>query len=183
MIWQILLEDDNSSALAYMKVASDVLGGTSVTNAVADAENYTLETYSGAQACNGDGNGNNNGGGGEEYCGHAAYQASESYPTAGTVVYSDCQLWSSKWWANPGEAPGENAVWEAVEVCVEGEGCGATGIFDEFGASAQPVAIYNTQGKLVWRGNDISIDANDLPTGLYVVLLSDGNVIKQVLNK
>ncbi|HKM98493.1 MAG TPA: glycosyl hydrolase family 18 protein [Buttiauxella sp.] len=40
------------------------------------------------------------------------YDPALSYPTAGTVVRYNGYYWTSKWWANPGEAPGSNEVWQ-----------------------------------------------------------------------
>jgi len=40
------------------------------------------------------------------------YDPSLSYPTAGTVVRYNGYYWTSKWWANPGEIPGSNEVWQ-----------------------------------------------------------------------
>lgn len=40
------------------------------------------------------------------------YDPSMSYSETGTVVRYNGYYWSSKWWVNPGEAPGSNSVWE-----------------------------------------------------------------------
>ena len=40
------------------------------------------------------------------------YDPTLSYPTAGTVVRYNGYYWTSKWWVNPGEAPGSNEVWQ-----------------------------------------------------------------------
>lgn len=48
-----------------------------------------------------------------------AYDESAAYDKPGTVVVHDGYFWTNGWWANPGEKPGENAVWkrgEAVKV-------------------------------------------------------------------
>jgi chitinase len=47
MIWQLLLTGGSSSAYSYMHVASDVLNGDTETNAIANANNFSMETYSG----------------------------------------------------------------------------------------------------------------------------------------
>lgn len=40
------------------------------------------------------------------------YDPSMSYSETGTIVRYNGYYWSSKWWVNPGEAPGSNSVWE-----------------------------------------------------------------------
>lgn len=40
------------------------------------------------------------------------YDPSMSYSETGTVVRYNGYYWRSKWWVNPGEAPGSNSVWE-----------------------------------------------------------------------
>lgn len=39
------------------------------------------------------------------------YDPALSYPEKGTVVRYNGFYWTSQWWVNPGEAPGQNAVW------------------------------------------------------------------------
>ncbi len=51
------------------------------------------------------------------------WDPARTYSSAGTLVRHDGWLWSSKWYANPGERPGANDVWErvrAVDVSVQG---------------------------------------------------------------
>jgi chitinase len=43
------------------------------------------------------------------------YNPELSYPTAGTVVRYNGYYWRSQWYVNPGEAPGQNAVWTKVK--------------------------------------------------------------------
>ena len=40
------------------------------------------------------------------------YDPALSYPTAGTVVRYNGYYWTSQWWVNPGEVPGQNSVWK-----------------------------------------------------------------------
>jgi chitinase len=47
MIWQLLMTGSGSSAYSYMHVSSDVLNGYTEANAVANANNFTMEPYSG----------------------------------------------------------------------------------------------------------------------------------------
>ncbi len=48
MIWQMLLTGSNSSAYSYLNVASDVLNGTTEVTAIANANNFLVQPYSGA---------------------------------------------------------------------------------------------------------------------------------------
>ena len=43
------------------------------------------------------------------------YDPSQSYPEKGTVVRYNNYYWTSQWWVNPGEYPGENSVWQKGE--------------------------------------------------------------------
>lgn len=116
MIWQLLLTGTGSSAYSYMNVSQKVLSGIPVANAVADATNYSLSPYTGgAQGCSG--------GGSQTFCGAAAYNSSQSYPTPNTQVFYQCKIWKNQWWANPNEIPGQNSVWLQVSNCNEGAGC------------------------------------------------------------
>lgn len=47
MIWQLLLTGSGSSAYSYMHVGSDVLNGATQANAIANANNFTTQTYTG----------------------------------------------------------------------------------------------------------------------------------------
>ena len=116
MIWQLLLEDANSSAYGYLKLASDVLGGTDPINAISMMNDWEVEAYTGGGA----GCTENEGG---QFCGYSEYDSTQSYPSLGIHVYSECAIWVNQWWANPGEAPSENAVWLWVEECLEGLEC------------------------------------------------------------
>lgn len=52
-------------------------------------------------------------------CGIAAYEASKSYPTAGTLVFYNGKIYKNKWWANPNQAPEAEqwGPWEFVKNC------------------------------------------------------------------
>lgn len=114
MIWQLLMTGVGSSAYSYLNVASQVLNGTSQNTAVTNANNFSMQPYTGgAQGCS------PGGGGGNLYCGYAEYNAANSYPTSGTQVYYNCAIWQNQWWANPGEIPGVDAVWTQVSTCAQ----------------------------------------------------------------
>ncbi len=66
-------------------------------------------------------------GNGQSYCGAEQYNAANAYPTAGVKVFYSCKIWKNKWYANPGELPGANMVWEEVSICTEGPGCESSG--------------------------------------------------------
>ncbi len=116
MIWQLLLEGAASSGYSYLNVASKVLGGTTQANAIAQANSFALEPYTGGAAgCEG------GTGGSATLCDVSVYNAANQYPDAGTQVVHNCQIWQSKWWANANEVPGENEVWEKIGDCKEGD--------------------------------------------------------------
>jgi chitinase len=120
MIWQMLLEDATSSAYDYLHIASDVLGGSTVEAAVLNADNFTTSPYGGgAEGCELGQGGN--------FCGSSEYQVMQNYPSPGAIVFWECALWTNQWWANPGEAPGSNAVWLYVSECTEGPDCNDCG--------------------------------------------------------
>tara|TARA_R110001592_G_scaffold225276_1_gene481057 strand:+ start:633 stop:2225 length:1593 start_codon:yes stop_codon:yes gene_type:complete len=161
MIWQVLLADASSSGYSYLNVASKVLSGVAESTAITDANDFSVVTYTGGSVgCSG-------GGGGGTFCGVSEYDVSQSYPTAGTQVYSNCKVWENQWWANPGEAPGSNGVWLEVSDCLEGSGC-TVGInkvdtetdfafyiaksrliFMSGNEEIRNVKIYNLQGQLI----------------------------------
>ncbi|MBO0929447.1 glycosyl hydrolase family 18 protein [Fibrella aquatilis] len=56
-------------------------------------------------------------------CGYAAYDATKSYPTAGTRVYYNQKIYESKWWINPGDVPNPNdpwGAWKYIQDCAGG---------------------------------------------------------------
>ncbi|TXB65948.1 T9SS type A sorting domain-containing protein [Vicingus serpentipes] len=187
MIWQVLLADASSSGYSYLNVASKVLNGVAESTAVADANDYSLVTYTGGSTgCT------SGGGGGNTYCGVSEYDVSLSYPTAGTQVYANCKVWENQWWANPGESPGSNSVWLEVNDCSEGAGC-TVGInemeteneFTFFVAKnrltfisnkeeVRNIKIYSLQGRLiedlmVGKGNNTVMLSKINNTGVYIL--------------
>lgn len=49
--------------------------------------------------------------------GVALWSATATYSAAGQKVVHNNKLYKNKWWANPGEEPGVNAVWEFEKTC------------------------------------------------------------------
>jgi predicted carbohydrate-binding protein with CBM5 and CBM33 domain len=91
-------------------------------------------------------------GNGQTYCGVEQYNTVNAYPTAGTKVFYSCKIWKNKWYANPGELPGTNMVWEEVSVCTEGLGCESSGPVTYCGAQEyNPVKNYPTAGTKVFH--------------------------------
>ena len=119
MIWQLLLEGNDSSAYSYLNTASKALNGTPIAAAVEEANLFTLEPYSGgASGCE-----EGAGGSASLLCNIVVYNSANQYPNAGTQVVYNCQIWQNKRWINPNEIPGENDGWEKIGDCNEGEGC------------------------------------------------------------
>ncbi|WP_196890080.1 glycosyl hydrolase family 18 protein [Aureivirga sp. CE67] len=113
MIWQLLLSSGSSSSYSYLNVASRVLNGSSKSSAISNANNYDLATYSGGgKDCSGEE-------GGGKHCGIPDYKENQTYANPNTKVYHEGKIWQNKWYANPGEIPGQNEVWEFVENCDE----------------------------------------------------------------
>ncbi|MBP2833005.1 hypothetical protein J8281_12480 [Aquimarina sp. U1-2] len=113
MIWQLLLDDGASSAYGYMHVASQVLGGTAQSQAIANAENYPESPYSGE----GDGGGN---GGGTD-CESPTWNAANVYTAGQETVYKN-KLYRAKWWTR-GDVPSatnDPNPWEYVKNCGNG---------------------------------------------------------------
>ncbi len=122
MIWELLLKGSASSAYSYLNVASLVLNGSSESDAIQNANAFTMSPYTGgASGCN-----TNPVGGGGTYCGAQVYNASSSYAQANTQVFYLCKIWHNQWYANPNEIPGTNDVWVEVSDCTEGTGCGGS---------------------------------------------------------
>jgi chitinase len=143
MIWQILLENTtlNSSAYSYMNVASQVLKGSTESNAIQNANNFSLSPYAGGSAgCSGDGD--------VKYCGVPEYNVNNSYRTEGTQVFYNCKIWRSKWWASPNEVPEVNPVWEYVTDCNEGASC-STPCIDYLSLSASPTSTESRAAKTI----------------------------------
>lgn len=144
MIWQLLLTGTGSSAYSYMHVGSQVLNGTPVNTALTNATNFTMDPYTGgAEGCEG-------GSGGTVYCGASEYNPANDYPTAGTLVYYDCQIWENQWWTNAGEAPGSNSVWVVQGNCNEGPGCECNGAPTYSTIAPVSCGTYTSPGGLEW---------------------------------
>ncbi|AZA83008.1 carbohydrate-binding protein [Chryseobacterium lactis] len=91
-------------------------------------------------------------GNGQTYCGAEQYIAANAYPTVGAKVFYSCKIWKNKWYANPGELPGINMVWEEVSICTEGPGCESSGPVTYCGAQEyNPVKTYSTAGAKVFH--------------------------------
>ncbi|WP_082798703.1 lytic polysaccharide monooxygenase [Chryseobacterium cucumeris] len=91
-------------------------------------------------------------GNGQSYCGAEQYNAANAYPTAGTKVFYSCKIWKNKWYANPGELPGVNMVWEEISTCIEGPGCESSGPVMYCGAQEyDPSKTYPTAGTKVFH--------------------------------
>jgi predicted carbohydrate-binding protein with CBM5 and CBM33 domain len=90
-------------------------------------------------------------GNGQTYCGAEQYNPANAYPTAGAKVFYSCKIWKNKWYANPGELPGTNMVWEEVSACTEGPGCQSSGPVTYCGAQEyNPAKTYPTAGTKVF---------------------------------
>ncbi|WP_343639818.1 lytic polysaccharide monooxygenase [Chryseobacterium sp.] len=90
-------------------------------------------------------------GNGQAYCGAEQYNAANAYPAAGTKVFYSCKIWKNKWYANPGEMPGTNMVWEEISTCTEGTGCASGGAVTYCGAQEyNPAKTYSTTGTKVF---------------------------------
>ncbi len=156
MIWQLLLGDGTSSAYGYLHVASQVLGGVSQSQAIANAENYPESPYSGG------GNGGGGGGNGTG-CDSASWAATNTY-TAGQEALYQSKLYKAKWWTR-GDIPSANTdpnPWEFVRNC---DGGGGT---SNQAPSVTITAPSNNATITVGQTITISANASD----------SDGNVTK-----
>ncbi|WP_330745778.1 lytic polysaccharide monooxygenase [Chryseobacterium sp. CP-77] len=91
-------------------------------------------------------------GNGQTYCGAEQYNAANAYPAAGTKVFYSCKIWKNKWYANPGEMPGINMVWEEISTCTEGTGCESGGAVTYCGAQEyNPAKTYPAAGTKVFH--------------------------------
>ncbi|WP_137904196.1 lytic polysaccharide monooxygenase [Chryseobacterium sp. 2VB] len=90
-------------------------------------------------------------GNGQTQCGAEQYNAANAYPAAGTKVFYSCKIWKNKWYANPGEMPGINMVWEEISTCTEGTGCESGGTVTYCGAQEyNPAKTYPAAGTKVF---------------------------------
>ncbi|MDR3024787.1 lytic polysaccharide monooxygenase [Chryseobacterium sp.] len=91
-------------------------------------------------------------GNGQTYCGTEQYIAANAYPTAGAKVFYSCKIWKNKWYANPGELPGINMVWEEISAYTEGPGCESSGPVTYCGAQEySSVKTYPVAGTKVFH--------------------------------
>lgn len=193
MIWQILLEGSNSSAYSYMNVASLVLNGSTESDAIQNANTFTLLPYTGgAEGCDGNS--------GNVYCGVSEYNVNNSYPTPETQVYYECKIWKNQWYANPNEIPGINPVWIEISDCDEGPDCSNLSVNNHIQEIIQlypnpsdkfvkisgltekkNYEIYNILGTEIKKGvisNNEQIDIKDFTNGLYFLKFENGKTIK-----
>ncbi|WP_162902888.1 lytic polysaccharide monooxygenase [Taibaiella koreensis] len=138
------------------------------------------------------------------YCGAQQYSHAKVYATAGTKVFYACKIWKNKWYANPGEAPGSNNVWEAMADCNEGAECAGTA--DKKGLTLVVAAnlmtfvpetnrekivelyVYNTNGVRVLHVKNCKengVDVSTLIPGIYIVkiIYEGGSVITKKISK
>lgn len=185
MLWQLLLANTglNSSGYSYMNVANKVLNGIPVNTAISEANDYSLSSYTGgAEGCSGQG--------GTLFCGFSEYMSNQSYPTANTTVYYQCKIWANQWWANAGEIPGENSVWQEINDCHEGTGCTldlqdfinqdiqiavkeTIIVFESQNQYINQLSIFDITGKEIFKLRNktkrIEIDKAHLAKGIYIV--------------
>ncbi|KQM66461.1 hypothetical protein ASE74_08650 [Pedobacter sp. Leaf216] len=127
MIWNLSLlsnKNTNYTGVTYLNMAGKILNGQTKEAALANAFDYknqpttpinppvtppvipptTTPT---------------NPPGGTGGCGIAAYDATKSYPTAGTKVYYKGKIYKNKWYVNPNQVPEteEWGPWEFVANC------------------------------------------------------------------
>lgn len=141
------------------------------------------------------------------YCGSQSYNPAKAYATAGTKVFHACKIWENKWYANPGEAPGSNAVWKVVSNCNEGPECTAAGrnsqedglsvIVSDHLISFAPesyygkiseVKVFNTQGLQMLSSRNVSkssLNISTLQRGIYFVkiIYKDGGSVTKTIKK
>ncbi|NIF06375.1 T9SS type A sorting domain-containing protein [Chryseobacterium sp. Tr-659] len=90
-------------------------------------------------------------GNGQIYCGAEQYNPSIAYPTAGAKVFYLCRIWKNKWYANPGELPGTNMVWEEISFCNEGPDCSSNAPVTYCGSQLyNPAKAYSAAGTKVF---------------------------------
>ncbi|AUC75895.1 T9SS type A sorting domain-containing protein [Olleya sp. Bg11-27] len=192
MIWQILLEGTNSSAYSYMNVASLVLNGATESDAIQNANTFTLLPYTGgAEGCDEDS--------ANTFCGMSEYNVNNNYPTPDTHVYYECKIWRNQWHANANEIPGFNTVWQEVSNCNEGSNCTLTindyrqdriqlypnpsNTFIQLSGLTvkKNYIIFNILGAKVKSGtisNHEKIDIRNIKNGMYFLKFDNGNTLK-----
>ena len=142
------------------------------------------------------------------YCGARLYSQTQTYATAGTQVFYNCKIWKNKWYANPGEAPGSNMVWEELSSCNEGPGC--SGAANNSGhhtmislivsnnqinlapenirENINELHVFNTYGVRVLHAPHYAkqgVDISALTPGVYIVkiIYKDGRVVTKKISK
>lgn len=147
-------------------------------------------------------------GGPVTYCGSTLYNPAKAYTAAGTKVFYACKIWENKWYANPGETPGDNEVWKVVSHCNEGPGCtvGAARNGQEDGLSVivsdqhinfapetyygkiSEMSLFNTHGLQVFSLRNPArntINIGSLQPGIYFVKIDykDGGSVTKTIRK
>lgn len=154
MIWQLLLGANNSSAYGYLYTASQVLGGVSQSQAIANAENYPRSPYTDGGSTGGNG------------CSTAQWLVSKAYTEGQEASYQN-KLYKAKWWTK-GDVPSENTKsgqpWEYLQDCGDGTGGGTTNVAPSVTLTAPSNNTSVTEGDTVL----LSATASD----------SDGSVVK-----
>lgn len=141
------------------------------------------------------------------YCGARQYDSKMAYPNAKTKVLYACKIWENKWYANPGEMPGSNAVWTVVSSCNENPDCATSDsnvlendislvvsnnqvIFmpETVYGKISEVSIFNALGvKVLSVSNPTrnNININSFPAGVYIVnvLFSNGSRVSKTIRK
>lgn len=117
MIWNLnslSAKGTNYTGITYLNVANKILNGESISKALTNAFDYQNQTPNiptnptkPTEPITGGG------------CGVEAYNSSKSYPTAGTKVYYQGKIYTSKWWVNANQIPEAEqwGPWEFVENC------------------------------------------------------------------
>ncbi|MGN7989001.1 hypothetical protein ACTJKC_16760 [Pedobacter sp. 22226] len=190
MIWNLALlsnKNTNYTGVTYLNVANKILNGQTKEAALANAFDYKNETTNPTippvtPPTNPPTNPPVTGTGG---CGIAAYDATRSYPIAGTKVYFKGKIYKNKWYVNTNQVPEseEWGPWEFVENCdlnttpptttppttppvvppgTSGNGCGVA-VYDTTKAYPNPGTEVFYKGKIYknkWYAN-----ANQVPEG------------------
>lgn len=141
------------------------------------------------------------------YCGSQAYNPAKAYAAAGTKVFHGGKIWENKWYANPGEAPGSNAVWKMVSNCNEGPECTVAGRNNQeeglsvivsdnlisfapetYYGKISEVKVFNAQGLQMLSSGNVSknsLNISALQPGIYFVKIQykDGGSITKTIKK
>lgn len=144
------------------------------------------------------------------YCGAREYNPTKAYTTADTKVFYNCKIWKNKWYANPGEMPGQNDVWEFVSNCNENPDCAAATASNRLSQDnnisvvvannivnfspessygrIREIQIFNALGNKVLssvKPTKDSINISALPSGIYFIriLYTDGGSVTKTIRK